>query len=289
MAPGNEFPALIAGVVLASCSYTPGTSPSSELRYIDPTGRFRATLRLGQEVQPTERGGKSMPMLCLRSLLALALVIGLVSSGGASAAERDRALMALSVPPFYDSDGPRIRVGPFSEQLKSADPDSILALVEKMKAKQGDLPVEAMFVTAVRLYDFGHKDEAVYWFYSARHRQRLYRKVLVEESAGGIGSMGFECLQAQNAFQQLAGEFINGYAFGDLEKVKLVIKTVQGEATSVPDLKTTYPGVEFVDEATWKKTSEDLAKELDGLLEMIDKDADKIRAARKRNGIEGKY
>jgi hypothetical protein len=87
----------------------------------------------------------------------------------------------------------------------------------------------------------------------------------------------------------LAGEFINGYAFGDLEKVKLVIKTVQGEATSVPDLKTTYPGVEFVDEATWKKTSEDLAKELDGLLEMIDKDADKIRAARKRNGIEGKY
>jgi hypothetical protein len=112
---------------------------------------------------------------------------------------------------------------------------------------------------------------------------------LVEGSAGGIGSMGFECLQAQNAFQQLAGEFINGYAFGDLEKVKLVIKTVQGEATSVPDLKTTYPGVEFVDEATWKKTSEDLAKELDGLLEMIDKDADKIRAARKRNGIEGKY
>jgi hypothetical protein len=217
------------------------------------------------------------------------LVAVVVFSGIALAAESKRAPIALSVPPFYDYSGPTIRVGAFSEQLEPADPDSILALAETMKKQQGDLPVEAMFVVAVRLYDFGHKDLAVHWFYSARHRQRLYRKLLLEESIGGIGSPGFECLHAQNAFQQLAGEYINGYAFGDLDKLKKTITTVQAEAATLPNLKAAYPGVVFVDEATWQKTNDDLAKELDGLLEMIDRDADKIRAIRMQNGIDGKY
>jgi hypothetical protein len=230
-----------------------------------------------------------MNVPCSRSLAPLLLVVGAVSFGIAPAAENPRAPITLSVPPFYNYNGPVVRVGAFSEQLESAGPDSIVALAEQMKKQQFDLPVEAMFVLAVRLYDFGHKDLAVHWFYSARHRQRLYRKVLSEESVGGIGSTGFECLQAQNAFQQLAGEYINGYAFGDLAKLEGTIKTVQTEAATLPNLKVAYPGVVFVDEATWQKTNDDLAKELDTLLEMIDRDADKIRAIRKQNGVDGKY
>jgi hypothetical protein len=230
-----------------------------------------------------------MNVPCAKSLATWLLVIGAVSSGIAPAAESARDPITLSVPPFYDYNGPIARVGAFSEQLESAGSDSIVALAEIMKKQQVDLPVEAMFVLAVRLYDFGHKDLAVHWFYSARHRQRLYRKVLSEESVGGIGSTAFECLQAQNAFQQLAGEYINGYAFGDVDKLKGTIKTVQAEAASLPNLKAAYPGVVFVDEATWQKTNDDLAQELDGLLEMIDRDADKIRAIRKQNGVDGKY
>jgi hypothetical protein len=40
-----------------------------------------------------------------------------------------------------------------------------------------------------------------------------------QEKMGSIGNAGFELFQAQNAFQQLVGPYINGYAFGDIDQL----------------------------------------------------------------------
>jgi hypothetical protein len=52
------LPLIVAAFVLPSCSSSPPVeSPMSASEYVDPAGRFRATLRSGWEVHPTERGG----------------------------------------------------------------------------------------------------------------------------------------------------------------------------------------------------------------------------------------
>lgn len=217
------------------------------------------------------------------------LAISLASARTGQCADNAKGPIPIYVTPFYDSRGPTIAVGTYSRELKTADSDVILNVVNKMKEQWLELPVETMFVTAIRLYDLGHKDEAVYWFYSARQRQRLFRALLQKESIGGIGSAAFEHHQAQVAFQQLAGEYINGYAFGDIPKVRNAIKTVQAESQKLANLRAAYPNVKFVEESSWQQTNDEVAKQFDQLVEFIDKDADKIRAERKKNGIENKY
>ena len=69
---------------------------------------------------------------------------------------------------------------------------------------------------------------------------------------GSMGDPGFELFQAQNAFQQLVGPYINGYAFGDIDQLIPIIERVQGEGKTVPDLKKIYPGVAFKPNLEWE-------------------------------------
>lgn len=62
---------------------------------------------------------------------------------------------------------------------------------------------------------------------------------------GSMGDPGFELFQAQNAFQQLVGPYINGYAFGDIDQLVPIIERVQKEGKTVPDLTKIYPRVAF--------------------------------------------
>lgn len=205
----------------------------------------------------------------------------------AKAAGKDR--MPVYVTPYYNSVGPKINVGPYSKEMASATADSVLKLSEKMKKERETLPVEPMFVMAIRLYDLGHKDEAIYWFYSAYFRARLVRNTLKKESLGGIGSEGFERRQAHGAFHQLAGEYINGYAFGELEQLERQVRQVKSENETTPKLNTIYPKLQFIDEAEWPEKNKESVADLDKLLDFIVNNADEIKATRKENGIEGKY
>lgn len=197
--------------------------------------------------------------------------------------------MPLSVPPFYDFRAPKIRTARFSDQLYRADSETILTIAVEMKNAWPVLPVESMFMLAMRLYDYGHKDEAVYWFHSARHRQSLYRCLLSRHAMGTIGSVACEGLHAQQALQQLAGMHINGYAFGDLEKLQATIKTVQSEAEELPDLKMAYPTVAFVGKEKWQQINDKLAERMDELLAMLKRNSDKIKEIREQKGLDQSY
>src|SRR6266498_4601889 len=98
-----------------------------------------------------------------------------------------------------------------------------------MKKDWDQLTFPELYVAAIRLYDFGYRKEAVYWFYSAQYRGRQFGVLLDQSKMGSIGSAGFELLQAQNAFFQLVGPYINGYAFGDTDGLVKVVERVQKE------------------------------------------------------------
>src|SRR5436190_3567590 len=114
---------------------------------------------------------------------------------------------------------------------------------------------KVMYVAAIRLYDLGHKDEAVYWFYTAQYRARVFTSILDKENVGTIGSEAFELKQAYASFNQLAGEYINGYAFGELPKLKKTLLKVVDEGKSLPKFGVVYPKVKFVDEEKWLKVA----------------------------------
>jgi len=106
-------------------------------------------------------------------------------------------------------------------------------------------------VAAIRLYDFGYRKEAVYWFYSAQYRGRQFGVLLDQIKKGSIGDAGFELLQAQNAFFQLAGPYINGYAFRDTDALIKIVEKVQKEGRRIPDLQATYRDVTFRNKSEW--------------------------------------
>ena len=196
----------------------------------------------------------------------------------------------MHVTPFYNSEGPQIDVGPFSRQLASANADTIKNVATAMKKQWDTLPVETMYVAAIRHYDLGRKDEAVYWFYSAQYRARLFASILSDDNPKSIGGSAFEATSAYSAFQELAGEYINGHAFGNLDTLKATIKMVQAEGgNTMPRFAVIYPKAKFIPEGLWPDKTKDIAAGLSKLLNFIETQPDKIKATRKQNGIEGKY
>ncbi len=200
-----------------------------------------------------------------------------------------QAPMPIYVTPYYESAGTKIKVGEHSEKIAQADAKTILSLCESLKKQQDDLRAEVMYVLAIRLYDLGLKDEAVYWFYTAQYLARLFAAILDKDKIGSLGSEPFELRQAYGAFNQLAGQFLNGYAFGELPKLEKTLQKVLEEGKQVPNFDKLYPKVGFIEEAKWTEANQKVSKGLAEMKQYIEQNADSIREQRRKNGIEGKF
>ena len=106
---------------------------------------------------------------------------------------------------------------------------------------------------------------------------------------GSIGSAGFELFQAKNAFFQLVGPYINGYAFGDTDRLVKVVERVQKDGRRIPDLQTIYPGVTFKSKSDWESANSDLANGISKPISMLEEKKDDIRRQRIQQGIEEKF
>ncbi len=193
------------------------------------------------------------------------------------------------VTPYYDSKGPAIKVGRFSSGLASAREDDFLTTIAEMKKDWDRLTFPEVYVGAIRLYDLGYRKEAVYWFYSAQYRGRQFGVLLDQTKMGSIGSPGFELLHAQNAFYQLVGTYINGYAFGDTDGLVKIVEKVQKEGRRIPDLQAAYPGVTFRSKSEWTAANADLADGMNQLISMLKEKKDDIKRQRIERGIEEKF
>src|SRR6266542_1650443 len=193
------------------------------------------------------------------------------------------------VTPYYDSKGPSVNVGRFSSGLASAKEDDFLTTIAQMKKDWDRLTFPELYVAAIRLYDLSYRKEAVYWFYSAQYRGRQFGVLLDQAKMGSIGSPGFELLHAQNAFYQLVGTYINGYAFGDTDGLVKVVERVQKEGRRIPDLQAAYPGVTFRSKSEWTAANADLADGMNQLISMLKEKKDEIKRQRIERGIEEKF
>ncbi len=129
--------------------------------------------------------------------------------------------VGIYVDPFYKSaqspDGtPQVSVGrQYNALLASNKREDILAARDLIVAKPQLVTPMVMMVLAIRLYDVGQRDEAVFWFYVAKDRYIVMSEVLDVKTQ--------QLAQADDAvrnFSTLAGPTINGYAFCDLAKQK---------------------------------------------------------------------
>ena len=155
----------------------------------------------------------------------IALVVFLACAGlAAGQTITDPAHIEVYVTPYYNSKGPAIDVGPFSSGLAAKNEPEFVATIAKMKKSWDTLNFAETYIAAIRLYDLGFRKESIYWFYSAQYRGRLFASLIDRDKMGSMGDPGFELFQAQNAFQQLVGPYINGYAFGDIDQLVPIIE-----------------------------------------------------------------
>jgi hypothetical protein len=221
----------------------------------------------------------------------LIVVLAVVVSSGLVAGQTitDPAHIDVYVTPYYNSKGPVIEVGPLSSGLAAKNETEFVATIGKMKQSWNSLNFPEVYVTAIRLYDLGFRKESTYWFYSAQYRGRLLATLIDQEKMGSIGSTGFELFQAQNAFQQLVGPYINGYAFGNIDQLIPIIERVQREGKVVPDLTKIYPGVAFKPKPEWDAGNKGLNEGLTKLLITLKNEKSSIKQQRIERGTEAKF
>lgn len=157
------------------------------------------------------------------SLVALAMfqVAGAQTPSIVSSADETAAVKRIGVyvlPYYQSSQSPEGRpvvdvAKAFNDQLASNKKEDILAVRDAIQSRPQLITPMTLMVLAIRLYDVGLRDDAVFWFYVAKNRYITMSDVL------NIRSPGLSQVEeAVKGFVVLAGPFINSYAFCDLAK-----------------------------------------------------------------------
>jgi hypothetical protein len=150
------------------------------------------------------------------------MIVALLLAGSlpASAAEPVRQI-GIYVQPFYEAartpvEKPRVAVGKqYNDLLSSSRREDILAARDLIVAKPALVTPMTMMVLAIRLYDVGLRDDAVFWFYVAKERYVVMSEVIDVKTR-----LLAQADDAVRNFSTLAGPVINGYAFCDLGRQK---------------------------------------------------------------------
>ena len=144
-------------------------------------------------------------------------------------------------------------------------------------------------MVSMRLYDVGAKDKSVKWFYIAQLHHRVLFSITKEEDYSQFGSPAFELYHANNSFMKLAGVYINGYAFGQPDKLVDTLEAVIKDYSTVPKFSHSYPDLKlnFGDNANGART--EVLASLAGMVQYVKENKEYILEQRKENGIEGKY
>lgn len=197
--------------------------------------------------------------------------------------------LPVTVSPFYNSESNEINVGDYSEQLSTSSFQELAAVVQEMTKHRDVLTPEQMFVMAIRLFDAGDTDSALYWFYEAQFRAKLFTIALDPSHIGSAGDPSFELPSAYNAFTQLSTEFINGYAGCDIENWVNIATIVRNDNPKPPDLNKLFPGVVFVQSTQWQMLNDQVAAGLDSLINYLSEHKESIQQQRKNNNADTRF
>ena len=193
------------------------------------------------------------------------------------------------VPRFYDSNGLQIRVGNYSQQLGTDDLQELTVLAQEMARQRDELTPEQMFVLAIRLYDLGEKDNSVYWFYEAQFRAKLFLKTLDADHIAAVSKQSAGLLASYDAFTELAGEYINGYAGCDVDNWVKIARTVKDDNSKPPELDMLFPEAVFVERSQWQGINDEVAAGLGVLIDRLSETKEAIRQQRVADNLDGRY
>lgn len=217
-------------------------------------------------------------------LFRLTAVLILLSS----AALHADAQIPLILPPWYSYEPLSIQTRDYSDELLDLTKDNAAKLAVELNDRKDEVSIESLFIFSVRLYDLGMKDEAVYWYHTAKIRASIFSKMLDPEFMGGIGAPAFELKQGFVGFVQLAGQYINGYAGGDIDKWVETLRTVQQEVNGLTNFDQ-YPEIRFLPMDSLEEIKAGRIQEYEVLIDYLETNKKDIRKKRKQNGIEGRY
>jgi hypothetical protein len=218
-----------------------------------------------------------------------ALLVAALCALGAPALADDPGRIDAYVTPYYNSSGPVVRIGTYSAGLASNNQATVVATIRQMKRRWSQLDFLELYVGAIRLYDLGYRNEATYWFYSAQYKGRQFAMLADSKHLGSIGDRGFELYHAQDAFFQLVGPDVNGFAFGDIDSLTHVIRKVQDENRTVQNMPAIYPGVAFIPKAQWQRANAQLNAGLGRLASSLLAQKAEIARQRAQNGTTARF
>ena len=153
--------------------------------------------------------------------LALPAFAALLFALGAAAAPAPAPVRSIDiyVQPYYEAArqpgaAPVVRVAKsWDSGLASARPDDVARVRDAIRANNAMVTPLTLMVLAIRLYDTGQRDDAVFWFYAAK-----YRYATLAEVADVASPALAQVEDAVRNFALLAGPVINGYAFCDIAR-----------------------------------------------------------------------
>jgi hypothetical protein len=160
----------------------------------------------------------------LLSIILLAASAGAIAAAQAPSRDTQTSVKPVKqidiyVTPYYESaktldSRPTVAVNTaFDTQLSSNKREDILTVRDAIQAQSKLITPMTLMVLAIRLYDVGLRDDAVFWFYVAKDRYLTMADVL-DMKAASLAQVA----DAIGAFGSLAGPTINGYAFCNFAK-----------------------------------------------------------------------
>jgi hypothetical protein len=194
--------------------------------------------------------------------------------------------LSITVLPFYDSERNQINVGNYSQKLSTSNFQELTTIAQEMARQKDLLTPEQMFVLAIRLFELGDSDNAIYWFYEAQFRAKLFQVSLDTSHPGRVGDPSFELPVAYNDFTKLAGEYINGYAGCDIENWINIAKMVRDDNPKPPDLDKLFPGVSFVESSRWQSLNDQVAEGLEKLINYLSDNKETVKQQQKTRNLD---
>ncbi len=154
----------------------------------------------------------------IRRVAAL-LLLAVTSVGAAPPPAAPVRSIDIYVQPYYEAarqpgTAPRVSVAKaWDAQLASLRQEDIARVRDAIQADNALITPMTLMVLAIRLYDTGQRDDAVFWFYAAK-----YRYATLAEVADVRSPALAQVEDAVRSFALLAGPVINGYAFCDVQR-----------------------------------------------------------------------
>ena len=191
--------------------------------------------------------------------------------------------------PYYNYDPLSITIGKYKNDLLTNDTSELMQLADKIKSDINNTDIESLFFLSIRLYDLGKKDDAFYWFHTAKARAIVFMDMLDPKKTGSIGDKPFELKQFFISTTQIVGEYLNGYGFNDIDKAIAMIEKVKSEIKNIQSYKQVYKDIHFVNDEKLITEKTEGEERLSKLIDYIKSHKDEIKKQRVENGIQDKY